>query len=61
MTNPVETDFVEHDCDSGRKLESGGTREALGSPVQGALLGGRNRRLDGNLNQRLNSNKEGYK
>lgn len=53
MTNLLETDFVEYDCDNGRKLKSGGTHGAPGCLVQGGLLDGRNRRLDGDFNQRL--------
>lgn len=58
VTNPVGTDFVGHDCDSGRKLVSGGTHEALGSLIQGGLLDGRNQRLYGKSNQQLRVAKE---
>lgn len=59
VTNPLEIDFVEHDCDSGYKLKSGGTHEAPGFLIQGGLSDGKNRRLDGQLNQRLKSKDEG--
>lgn len=60
MTNPFEIDFVEHDCDSGRKLKSGGTHEAPAFLIQDGLSDGKNQRLDGHLNQRLKSKEEGY-